>query len=84
MDAAVNGELLEQVLGSEAAQIVIDRIDKHGLEAYGSELMQALRLRGHDGIVMVYPWSAGFLKGGNVVIAFHADQVIPALGCLSV
>lgn len=79
LEATVNGELLEQILGVDRAQLVIDRMDKHGVQAYGTEVMDALQINGYDGIVMVYPWAAGILKGSNVVIAFHSHQVVPAL-----
>jgi hypothetical protein len=78
LEADVNGELIEQVLLPELAAEVIDRMDRLGVEAYGTEVQDALKTKGHDGIVMVYPFGESVLKGANgacVVIAFDPEQV---------
>lgn len=74
-DAMVDGALLEKVLGPALALKVIVRMDGAGIEAYGTELTRELRKYGHDGLVVVPPWSKGFLQGDNVVIAWEASQV---------
>lgn len=79
LDAMVNGELLDQVLSADVVQIVVDRIEREGIDAYGDELRSALEARGHDGIVMVYEGNSP-LAGGNVVIAWEPDQIKSALG----
>ena len=79
LDAEVNGELLEQVLPGQLARQVIARIEREGVDGYGMELQRELRRRGHDGIVMVYPFGEPMLKGASgsaVVIAFDPDQVV--------
>lgn len=79
-DAMVDGQLLEHVLGAKRATKVVARIDREGINAYGTELVTELRSHGHDGLVVVPPWSKGFLKGDNVVIAWEARQVKLAYG----
>jgi hypothetical protein len=79
-DAMVDGQLLEHVLGAKRAAKVVDRIDRDGINAYGTELVTELRKHGHDGLVVVPPWSRGFLAGDNVVIAWEARQVKLAYG----
>lgn len=80
-DALVDGELLEKVLGPTRAAKVVSRMDRAGaretgrLDGYGTELQTELRKHGHDGLVVVPPWSSGFLQGDNVVIAWEARQV---------
>lgn len=74
-DAMVDGALLEKVLGPDRALKVIVRIDGAGIDSYGTELTRELRKYGHDGLVVVPPWSKGFLQGDNVVIAWEAHQV---------
>lgn len=78
LDAPVNGELIEQVLSPEMAALVNERLDREGFMGYGHEVQDALRAKGHDGIIMVYPFGEPVLpgvKGAAVVIAFDADQV---------
>jgi hypothetical protein len=78
LDADVNGELIEQVLPQELAAAVIERIASCGADAYGFEVQQALCDRGHDGIIMVYPFGEPVIPGATgaaVVIAFNSDQV---------
>jgi hypothetical protein len=78
LDAMANPELLEQVLGDGTLKRVLDRMEREGLEGYGFEVMHALQDRGHDGIVMVYPFGDPVAPGCSaaaVVIAFDADQV---------
>lgn len=79
-DAMVDGQLLKHVLGAKQAAKVVDRIDRDGISAYGTELVTELRKHGHDGLVVVPPWSRGFLAGDNVVIAWEACQVKLAYG----
>lgn len=74
-DAVVDGELLEKVLGLARAAKVVARINRDGVNAYGTELVSELRKFGHDGLVVVPPWSRGYLQGDNVVIAWEACQV---------
>lgn len=78
LEAEVNGELIEQVLGPQEAARLFERMTEHGIEAYGTEVQDALRARGHDGIVMVYPFGEPVIRGASgsaVLIAFDADQV---------
>lgn len=76
IDALVNGELIEQALGdAETAARVITRIDQEGIDAYGTEVREALQSKGHDGILMVYPWSRGVLQDDCVAIAWEPSQV---------
>ncbi|MCA8198475.1 ADP-ribosyltransferase-containing protein [Burkholderia vietnamiensis] len=78
LDAEANPELLAQVLDAPALRRVLDRMDRDGLEGYGFEVMESLRSRGHDGIVMVYPFGEAVipgLSGAAVIIAFDPDQV---------
>jgi hypothetical protein len=78
LEAEVNPELIELVLGSEAASRVFDRIERDGYEAYGFEVQDELKARGHDGIVMVYPFGEPKLagvEGSVVVIAFDPAQI---------
>lgn len=74
-DATVDGDLLDAVLGPERAAKVVDRMDRDGVDTYGTEVQAELRKRGHDGIVVVPPWSPGFMRGSNVVIAWEPRQV---------
>lgn len=78
LEAPANGELIEQVLSPELAALVNERLDREGMMGYGFEVQDALKARGHDGIVMVYPFGEPVLPGvtgSAVVIAFDADQV---------
>jgi hypothetical protein len=78
LEAPANGELIEQVLSSELAAFVNERLDREGLIGYGYEVQEALKARGHDGIIMVYPFGEPVLPGvtgSAVVIAFESDQV---------
>ena len=78
LEAPANGELIEQVLSPEMAAIVNERLDREGLIGYGYEVQEALKARGHDGIIMVYPFGEPVLPGvtgSAVVIAFESDQV---------
>lgn len=77
-DAEACGELIESVLPPDQARAVLDRIDLQGVEAFGPEVQDALRRRGHDGIVIVCPWGEPVLQGASgecVVIAFDSHQV---------
>ncbi|MEJ8837644.1 GNAT family N-acetyltransferase [Ramlibacter sp. AN1133] len=78
IDAEINGELIEQVLGADEAARIIQRMAVQGRQAYGTEVRDALRARGHDGIVMVYPFGEPALEGASgaaVLIAFDPEQV---------
>jgi len=79
-DALVDGDLLNAVLGEDLAEHVVARMGSGDLDAYGTEVVDALRARGHDGIVIVPPWSSGPLAGDNVVIAWEPNQVKLARG----
>lgn len=81
LDAEVNGELIQKVLPPLVARQVEARMERMGADGYGLEVQQELRGRGHDGIVMVYPFGTPALKGASgsvVVIAFDPDQVVRA------
>lgn len=78
LDALANPELLEQALDSATLQHVLDRLEREGMDGYGFEVMESLRRRGHDGIVMVYPFGDPVLpdvSGAAVIIAFEPGQV---------
>ena len=78
IDADVNGELIEQALPRALARRVLRRMNEHGVEAYGTEVQDALRARGHDGIVMVYPEGEPMILGIEheaVIIAFESSQL---------
>lgn len=78
LDAPVNGELLEQVLSPEECQDLCDLMDTEGSDKFTTQVQHALKARGHDGIIMVYPFGEPRipgLSGSAVVIAFDPDQI---------
>ena len=78
LDAPVNGELLEQVLSPEACQDLCDLMDTEGREKFTTQIQDVLKSRGHDGIIMVYPFGEPRipgLSGSAVVIAFDPEQI---------
>lgn len=78
LDALANPELLERVLDFSTHQRVLDRMEREGMDGYGFEVMESLRARGHDGIVMVYPYGDSVIsqiERAGVVIAFDPEQV---------
>ena len=78
LDAEVNGELLEQVLDPATLARVSDRMLVEGINGYGFEVRDALAQRGHDGIIMVYPFGEPALagvSGAAVIVAFDPGQV---------
>lgn len=78
LDAPVNGELLEQVLSPDACQDLCDLMDTEGREKFTTQVQDVLRARGHDGIIMVYPFGEPRipgLSGSAVVIAFDPEQI---------
>ncbi|WP_321935351.1 hypothetical protein [Paraburkholderia sp. J8-2] len=78
LDAEANIELLEQVLDATTLALVLQRMEREGMAGYGFEVMQSLRERGHDGVVVVYPFGKAELPGASgeaVVIAFEPGQV---------
>jgi hypothetical protein len=78
LECDVNGELIEAVLPPMVADLVVGRLAQEGIEAYGYEVQNELRSRGHDGIIMVYPFGDAVIPrttGSCVVIAFDSDQV---------
>jgi uncharacterized protein (DUF1330 family) len=79
IESEINGELIEQVLPADVALMVMERIDREGYDSYGTEVQQALKAQGHDGIVMIYPFGEPKLQdqpGAAVVIAFDSKQVL--------
>jgi hypothetical protein len=79
LDAEVNGELLEQVLDPATHCRVLVRLSLGGREAYGFEVMDALRAQGYDGMVVVYPFGEPLLRnvtGEAVIVAFEPAQVV--------
>lgn len=77
-DASVNPELIKAVLPPTEARQVLTRLARDGYDACGNEVMDALRARGHDGIVMVCPWGEPTLPGligDAVVIAWDASPL---------
>jgi len=75
-DALVDGEMLEAVLGPEQAERIVERMDDLGIdEGYGTELVDELRRRGHDGLLIVPPGAQAPLQGGDVLVAWEASQM---------
>ena len=80
IDAEVNGELLEQVLSADICERVLTRLARDGAEGYGTEVMDELVSRGHDGILVVHPAHFGTsqlagLPRDLVLIAFDPKQI---------
>ncbi|MFK4706240.1 hypothetical protein ABIC83_003079 [Roseateles asaccharophilus] len=73
-DALIDGDLIEAVLGPQQSKVVLDRV-AYDVNGYGSEVRDELVSRGHDGLVIIPPWSKGFMAGDNVVIAWSPEQV---------
>lgn len=79
LDAEINPELIQQVLGEAEAQKVFQRLEQDGALGYGTEVAETLKARGHDGIVMVYPFGTPVIPGvagEAVIIAFSPDQTV--------
>lgn len=77
-ESEVNPDLLEKVLDPEERAIVLARMEREGVDGYGTEVQSKLKRAGHDGIIMVCPWGEPALPGLQseaVVIAFDAQQV---------
>ena len=78
LEAPINGELLEQVLGLAACQDLEALMMAEGSDKFTTQVQDALKDQGHDGIVMVYPFGEPKipgLSGSAVVIAFDPDQI---------
>lgn len=79
LESEINGELIEQVLPADVALMVMERIDREGYDSYGTEVQQALKAQGHDGIVMIYPFGEQKLPdqpGAAIVVAFDSSQIL--------
>jgi hypothetical protein len=79
LEADINCELIEQVLPADIASMVIERLDREGYDHYGTEVQDALKTQGYDGIVMIYPFGEPKLQdqpGSAVVIAFDPNQIL--------
>ncbi|MBN3761314.1 hypothetical protein [Burkholderia sp. Ac-20365] len=78
LNAEINPELIEQALPPVLAIAVAERLADEGYNGYGTEVQDALRSYGYDGVLVVYPFGDGVIEGVDaecVLVAFDASQV---------
>lgn len=78
LESEVNGELIDQVLEHDERVRLLEFLETHGVQGFGTQVQDALKAKGHDGIIMVYPFGDPVipgLSGSAIVIAFDPEQV---------